>query len=80
MKQVFNEEEFKWAEHPVIGMSLVMCGYFGITDSDGNPISKTRFYRVGRHVASNKIAIIPTEKDLKEDFLNDLLQKQGRFN
>ena len=76
----FREDEFVWGEKEVIGISLITVGYHGITDSDGNPISKTKFYKVGRHLLSNMLAIIPTTKDLKHDFINDLLKKQGRFN
>ena len=80
MRMEFKEDEFVWCEELLIGIALTMTGYIGITDSSGRPISNTRFYKVGKHKYNGKIAIIPTEKDLKNDEINHLLKIQNRLN
>ena len=70
-QQKITKEDLNWCDEPIIGMALIIKG--GKIDSKGQPLNGTTFYEVGKHKESGMVAIIPTGKDAKEDFCNDVL-------
>lgn len=78
MEIEFNKEDYNWTSEPVIGMSLLMIG--GEIDSFGDKIQGVLFYNVGKHKTSGKVAIIPTKRNLKHEFTNEVMKKRNLFN
>lgn len=74
----FRKEDFNWTEKAVVGMALLMIG--GTTDSFGDKIMSNIYYEVGKHKTTGETAILPTKKNQKEDFVNNILKKQNKFN
>ena len=70
-------EEFTWTPE-LIGTALIIKG--GTMDSFGNPVKPELFYEVGRHKVTQQCCIVPTGRNQKEDFTNEILNKQNRFN
>lgn len=68
--------EFKWTDEPVIGLCLLNAE----RDSFGELIVPYVFYEVGKHKLTGKLAILPTEKNMKTQFENAILKRQGKFN
>lgn len=73
-----KREEFNWTEQEVIGMALLIQG--GSIDSFGNRINGDVFYEVGKHKSSGMVAIIPTQRNQKHEFMNDVLKRENKFN
>lgn len=73
-----NKEEYNWTNKPVIGLSLLIMG--GSIDSFGKAINGDIFYEVGKHKVNGGVVILPTEKNQKHEFFNDVLKKQNKFN
>ncbi len=74
--QDIPEDELSWTEEPVIGLALVNAE----KDSNGETIDPHKYYNVAKHLPSGKIIIIATDKNMKHDFVNNVLNRQGRFN
>ncbi len=74
----FNREEFNWTEEPVIGLSLLIMG--GSIDSCGNPIKGDIYYTVGKHKINGKVVILPSGKNIKDQYLDQLMKSQNRYN
>jgi hypothetical protein len=73
-----NREEYSWTEKPVVGSSIMLMG--GSVDSYGEAIDFNIYYEVGKHKESGKVAILPTAKNQRHDFINDLMKKSGKLN
>jgi len=73
-----KREEYNWTEQAVIGMALQIQG--GTIDSFGNPIEKNIFYEVGKHKEIGMVAILPTERNQKHEFINGVLKSRNKFN
>jgi len=71
-------EEYNWTEKAVVGLALRMIG--GTIDSFGNQIKGDVFYEVGKHKVSGVVALLPTEKNQKHEFVNDVMKRTGKFN
>lgn len=70
------ESELSWTEKPIIGIVLKNAE----NDSEGNAINPMLFYKVAKHLPSGSLIIIPTKQNMKEDFVNDIFRKTGKFN
>lgn len=70
------KEELIWTEKPVIGLVLVNAE----KDSDGNVIDPMKYYKVGKHLPSGMLILIPTERNMKNEFCNDILKRTGKLN
>ncbi len=68
--------EFNWAVELVVGSLLLKAEI----DSNGSVINPNVFYKVGKHKVSGMLAIIPTEKNMLHEFVNDMFKVQNRFN
>lgn len=73
-----KREDFNWTEKAVVGYSLLIMG--GEIDSFGDRIKGDVYYEVGKHRESGMTAILPTERNQKHEFANDILNKQNKFN
>ncbi len=74
-----NKEDFNWTGHPVVGIALILTNHEAI-DSFGDPIKGDIFYEVGKHKESGKVAIIPTNRNQKHEFINDIMKRNNKFN
>ncbi len=73
-----NREEYNWTDKPIVGMALLIIG--GSIDSFGNQVNTDIYYEVGKHKETGKVALLPTEKNQKHEFINDIWKKNGKFN
>ena len=73
-----NKEEFNWTETAVVGMALLIQG--GSVDSFGNQIKADVFYQVGKHKENGMVALLPTERNQKHEFINDIMKRKNKFN
>lgn len=73
-----NKEEFNWTDKSVIGMALIIQG--GSIDSFGNQIKSDIYYEVGKHKESGMVAILPTDRNQKHEFINEVMKSQNKFN
>ena len=73
-----NREEYNWTNQAVVGMSLLIIG--GSIDSFGDKINGDLFYEVGKHKESGKVAILPTKKNQRHEFINDQLKRTNKLN
>ncbi len=71
-----TKKEFNWTDLPVIGMVLLNAE----KDSYGESIKPYSYYEVGKHKKNGMLAIIPTGRDMKGDFVNDIMKANGKFN
>lgn len=74
-----NEEEIQevnWTEEPVIGILLTEAEH----DSMGQPINPNQYYKIGKHAPTGKIILIPTNRNMVNEFMNDMLKKNHKFN
>ena len=74
----FNSEEYNWTDKPVVGMALLITG--GSIDSFGHKIKADVYYEVGKHKETGKVALLPTERNQKHEFVNDVLKRSNKFN
>ncbi len=65
-----NREEYNWIKKPVIGLALLLYG--GSIDSFGNSIKGDIYYEVGKHKVDGMTAILPTNRNQKTEFKNDI--------
>lgn len=70
------ESELSWTPKPIIGIILTNAK----KDSNGNPIDPMLFYKVAKHLPSGMLIILPADKNMKEDFVNDIFKKTGKLN
>jgi hypothetical protein len=77
------KEELQPMLDEIIGMVLTRFRGFK-HDSNGEPINEEVFYRVEKHVPSGHIVVMPTGKNAKKEFFNDLMNKSmyktGKLN
>lgn len=73
-----KREEYNWTEKPVVGMALLITG--GSIDSFGDEINKDVFYEVGKHKESGQVALLPTGRNQKHEFVNDIMKRKNKFN
>lgn len=73
-----NKEEFNWTEKAIVGMALIIQG--GSIDSFGNQIKSDIYYEVGKHKESGMVAILPTDRNQKHEFINEVMKSQNKFN
>ena len=76
--QDFNREDYNWTDNAVVGMALKLKG--GSIDSNGQAIDPCVFYEVGKHKENGKVCIIPTDRNMKHDFANDMMKRNNKFN
>ena len=62
-----TKKDINWCDKPILGMALIILDKNAI-DSTGKPVDPRRFYEVGKHKQSGKVAIVPTENYAKESF------------
>lgn len=74
----FNRDEFNWTEEAVVGLSLLLIG--GEIDSFGDKINGNIFYEVGKHKITGKTVIMPTNRNQKHEFVNDIMKRKNKFN
>lgn len=70
------ENELKWTPEPVIGIVLMGAE----KDSDGNPINPNLYYKVAKHIPTEMLIIVATERNMMHEFANEILKKKGKFN
>ena len=73
-----NKEEYNWTDSAVVGMALLIQG--GSVDSFGNQIDGNVFYEVGKHKETGMVAILPTERNQKHEFANNIMKRKNKFN
>ena len=73
-----NKDDYNWTE-PILGMVLVKFRG-AVIDSYGKQIDENVFYVVGKSKNGGQNIIMPTDKNQKDDFLNDQLKDSGRLN
>ncbi|MBK7362845.1 MAG: hypothetical protein IPJ01_11155 [Micavibrio sp.] len=73
-----NKEEYNWTEKAVVGMALLIQG--GSVDSFGEQIKSDIFYEVGKHKDNGMVAILPTDRNQKHEFINDIMKRTNKFN
>ncbi len=73
-----KKEEYNWTKKNVVGGSLLLMG--GSIDSFGDQINGDIYYEVGKHKESGKVAILPTERNQKHEFTNDVMKHHNKFN
>ena len=76
MKTQLKEDELNWTDKLVIGMVLMGAE----RDSFGGNINPMQFYKVGKHKISGKLAIVPTDKNMRRDFINESLGVKENLN
>jgi len=74
----FKKEDFNWTDESVVGMALIIQG--GQIDSNGDILNSNVYYEVGKHKETGQVAIIPTDKNQKHDFINNQMKKTNQFN
>lgn len=58
----------------IIGM--VLARFRGFThDCNGDAINEDAFYKTEKYVPSGQIIVMPTEKNAKKEFFNDVMNK-----
>lgn len=65
-----------FTDEPVIGIVLMNAE----RDSFGNPLNPDKFYWTGKHPKTGQIAIFPSQRNQREDFMNDNLKRKGQLN
>jgi len=70
------KEELSWTDEPVIGLVLINAE----RDSNGTLIDPMKYYMVAKHKPSGMIIIVSTERNMKNEFVNDILREQNKFN
>ncbi len=73
-----KKEQYNWTENAVIGLALLIKG--GSIDSFGDQIQGDIFYEVGKHKENGMVAIIPTGRNQKHEFVNKIMKKNSKFN
>lgn len=77
-----NKDDYNWTE-PIIGLSLTMFRG-AVIDSYGNKIDDDVFYVVGKAKDGGKTIIMPTDRNQKQEFKNDVmnnaLKDKGQLN
>ncbi len=63
MKEILEDPDMNWTAGPIIGAALLIME--GSIDSHNKPIEPTKYYRVGKHQKTGKVAIIE-EKSTNE--------------
>jgi len=70
-----TKEDLNWCDEPILGMALLVMENEAI-DSSGTPIEPRRYYEVGKHPGTGKVAILPTEKfEPKSESMDRLMKK-----
>lgn len=72
----FPQEELEWTQEPVIGIVLMGAE----RDSNGDAINSMLYYKVAKHTKTGMLVILPTQRNMKHEFVNEALHKQGKFN
>lgn len=70
------EEELSWTDEPIIGLVLMNAE----KDSDGKPIDPNVYYKVAKHIPTEMLIIVATERNMMHEFANEILKKRGKFN
>jgi hypothetical protein len=73
-----DREQYNWTNEAVIGLSLLITG--GRIDSFGHLIDENIFYEVGKRKSDGMVAILPTGRNMKHEFLNDVMKHINKFN
>lgn len=73
-----NRDEYNWINQSVIGRALLIKG--GSIDSFGNQIKGDIYYEIGKRKSDGMVAILPTEKNQKHDFINSVMKRNNKFN
>lgn len=73
-----KRDDYNWTAEPVVGISLMIVG--GVSDSFGNHINPEVYYEVGKHKETGKVAILPTERNMRHEFINERMKASGAFN
>ena len=73
-----NREEYNWTEQAVVGLALLIQG--GSIDSFGEQIKGDIYYEVGKRKTDGMVAILPTERNQKHEFANDIMKRINKFN
>ena len=71
------KEELTVLIEKIIGIVLTRFRGFKC-DSDGEPINEDAFYRIEKHIPTGKVIVMPTGKNAKKDFFNDVMNKTMR--
>lgn len=72
-----RDEDIEWTKESVIGLVVQNAEF----DSHMNPINIHAYYKVGKHIPSGFLIIIPDERMSSiSEFWNDMLKKQDRLN
>lgn len=72
------KEDFNWTKKAVVGMALLIQG--GSVDSFGEQIKGDIYYEVGKRKTDGMVAILPTERNQKHEFANDIMKRKNKFN
>ena len=72
MKQPIRQD-FNWTEENVLGLAILIKG--GSIDSFGEKIDGNIFYAIGKHKKTGQVAIFPTGRNQKHEFMNDVMKK-----
>lgn len=70
--------DFNWCDRDIIGEAILQKG--GSIDSFANEIDGDIFYRVGKHKTNGVVLIIPTDRNYKNEGLNEELKNSNRLN
>ncbi len=73
-----NREEYNWTEKSVVGTALLLTG--GSIDSFGDQIKSDIYYEVGKRKSDGMVAILPTERNQKHEFTNNIMKRKNKFN
>ena len=81
--QDIPKEELQVLIEKIVGTALIV--FRGFTyDSNGDKIIHANFYKIEKHLPSGSIIVMPTGKDAKKEFFNDVMNKQmaktGKLN
>lgn len=71
-----NAAEFNWTNEPVIGLVLMNAE----RDSNGIPIDPNTYYKVGKHKQSDMLIIEATNRNMKNEFINNIWKRKGKMN
>jgi hypothetical protein len=71
------DDEIQWCAEPIIGLVLVNAEI----DSSFNPIDTDKYYRVGKHLPTGMLILIPVEgRSFRIEFQERMLRQQNRLN
>lgn len=72
-----EDKDIEWTQEPIIGLVLVTAQ----VDSHMNPIDVNYYYKVGKHLPTGLLIIIPADRmDSVSEFWNGQLKNNNRLN